>query len=81
MAQFSSPAMHSVFYCHWCLSLLRYFRAHSSELDGDLFFTPVSQNIKMATGAKKQDMPPQGGYRAIPFLRNPAKVYFSGMLM
>lgn len=54
--------------------------AHSSELDGHLFCRTL-QPQKMATGAKKQDMPPPGGYRSIPFVRNPAKVYFSGMLI
>lgn len=29
--------------------------------------------------AKKQDMPPPGGYKKIPFARVPAKVYFTGM--
>ncbi|XP_065333220.1 NADH dehydrogenase [ubiquinone] 1 alpha subcomplex subunit 13 [Cloeon dipterum] len=33
----------------------------------------------MATAVKKQDMPPSGGYRSIPYVRNPAKSYFSGV--
>ncbi|KAF4519448.1 hypothetical protein B566_EDAN008675 [Ephemera danica] len=32
----------------------------------------------MASAAKKQDMPPPGGYRTINFARIPAKQYFSG---
>ncbi|XP_045467375.1 NADH dehydrogenase [ubiquinone] 1 alpha subcomplex subunit 13 [Harmonia axyridis] len=32
----------------------------------------------MATVAGKQDMPPAGGYKAIPYKRIPAKQYFSG---
>ncbi|XP_059486362.1 NADH dehydrogenase [ubiquinone] 1 alpha subcomplex subunit 13 [Neocloeon triangulifer] len=35
----------------------------------------------MASAAKKQDMPPPGGYRSIPFLRNPAKSYFNGVTL
>ncbi|XP_061402979.1 NADH dehydrogenase [ubiquinone] 1 alpha subcomplex subunit 13 isoform X1 [Musca vetustissima] len=31
--------------------------------------------------AKKQDMPPPGGYKKIPFARVPAKVYFTGWQM
>ncbi|KOB74126.1 Cell death-regulatory protein GRIM19 [Operophtera brumata] len=29
--------------------------------------------------ARKQDLPPQGGYKPIPFKRIPAKTFFSGM--
>ncbi|KAL3277427.1 hypothetical protein HHI36_012775 [Cryptolaemus montrouzieri] len=32
----------------------------------------------MATAARKQDMPPEGGYRAIPYKRIPARQFFSG---
>lgn len=32
----------------------------------------------MASVAKKQDLPPAGGYKRILFARNPAKSYFSG---
>lgn len=28
--------------------------------------------------ARKQDLPPPGGYKPIPFKRIPAKAYFSG---
>lgn len=31
-----------------------------------------------ASAARKQDMPPPGGYKKIPFLRVPAKSYFTG---
>jgi len=31
------------------------------------------------TTAFKQDLPPPGGYKSIPFLRVPAKTYFSGV--
>lgn len=32
----------------------------------------------MSAAAKRQDMPPAGGYKTIPYLRNPAKSYFNG---
>lgn len=31
-----------------------------------------------ASATFKQDMPPEGGYKRIPFARNPAKTYFNG---
>lgn len=30
------------------------------------------------TSSKPQDLPPEGGYRKIPFARVPAKTYFGG---
>ncbi|KAJ6649192.1 NADH dehydrogenase [ubiquinone] 1 alpha subcomplex subunit 13 [Pseudolycoriella hygida] len=35
----------------------------------------------MATAARKQDMPPPGGYKRIIYERNPARTYFSGYQM
>ncbi|XP_037040034.1 NADH dehydrogenase [ubiquinone] 1 alpha subcomplex subunit 13 [Bradysia coprophila] len=35
----------------------------------------------MAAAAKKQDLPPIGGYKKILFARNPAKTYFNGYQM
>lgn len=32
----------------------------------------------MSATARKQDLPPAGGYKRILFARNPAKTYFSG---
>ncbi len=32
----------------------------------------------MSGAAFKQDLPPPGGYKAIPYLRVPAKQYMSG---
>jgi NADH dehydrogenase (ubiquinone) 1 alpha subcomplex subunit 13 len=34
----------------------------------------------MATAAKVQDLPPEGGYRPINYARIPAKKYFSGKI-
>lgn len=31
--------------------------------------------------ARKQDLPPPGGYKPIPYKRIPAKQYFSGKLL
>ncbi|XP_014089689.3 NADH dehydrogenase [ubiquinone] 1 alpha subcomplex subunit 13 [Bactrocera oleae] len=38
----------------------------------------VSKMSAAASAARKQDMPPPGGYKKIPFLRVPAKSYFTG---
>ncbi|XP_044739228.1 NADH dehydrogenase [ubiquinone] 1 alpha subcomplex subunit 13 [Chrysoperla carnea] len=35
----------------------------------------------MATVARKQDLPPPGGYQKIPYARVPAKTFFSGWSM
>ena len=32
----------------------------------------------MSAAARKQDLPPTGGYKKILFDRNPAKTYFNG---
>lgn len=34
----------------------------------------------MSAAAKRQDMPPAGGYKTIPYIRNPAKSYFNGIM-